>query len=94
MEIPALTVTAFRRYLYKFTEQTKMGPRFRSWDSDRHKHRRWKTTQYGTFGFYIGTCGLGWLWIVFFYPEVTGLLLEEIRSVFEHGYGRGMRTRR
>lgn len=48
----------------------------------------------GTFGFYAGTCGLGWIWILFFYPEVTGLPLEEIRAVFEHGYGRGMRTRR
>lgn len=51
-------------------------------------------TPSGTFGFYAALCGLGWIWIFCFYPEVTGLPLEEIREVFERGYGRGMRTRR
>lgn len=51
-------------------------------------------TPAGTFGFYAGICGVGWFWILFFYPEVSGLPLEEIRGVFERGYGRGMRTRR
>lgn len=51
-------------------------------------------TPSGTFGYYAGICGLGWLWILFFYPEVTGLPLEEIRGVFEKGYGRGMRRHR
>ena len=51
-------------------------------------------TPSGTFGYYAGICGLGWLWIFFFYPEVTGLPLEGIRGVFEKGYGRGMRRHR
>ncbi|KAI9932337.1 hypothetical protein ASPWEDRAFT_112121 [Aspergillus wentii DTO 134E9] len=46
-------------------------------------------TPSGTFGFYAGICGVGWLWIFWFYPEVSGLQLEEIRQVFEQGIGRG-----
>ncbi|CAG8929607.1 unnamed protein product [Penicillium salamii] len=49
-------------------------------------------TPSGTFGFYAGICGLGWIWIYFFYPEVSGLQLEEIREVFERGYGKSMRS--
>ena len=44
-------------------------------------------TPSGTFGFYAGICGVGWIWIFFFYPEVSELALEEIREVFEHGFG-------
>ncbi|KAJ5333551.1 uncharacterized protein N7506_007334 [Penicillium brevicompactum] len=49
-------------------------------------------TPSGTFGFYAALCGLGWIWIYFFYPEVSGLQLEEIREVFERGYGKAMRN--
>lgn len=41
----------------------------------------------GTFGFYAAICGLGWIWIYFFYPEVSQLALEEIKEVFQHGFG-------
>ncbi|KIX97306.1 uncharacterized protein Z520_06758 [Fonsecaea multimorphosa CBS 102226] len=41
----------------------------------------------GAFGFYAGICGVGWILIILFYPEVSGLTLEEIGEVFEHGFG-------
>lgn len=44
-------------------------------------------TPSGTFGFFTAICGLGYIWIYFFYPEVSGLVLEEIQEVFEHGFG-------
>jgi len=44
-------------------------------------------TPSGAFGFYAAICGLGWILIILFYPEVSGLTLEEIREVFQHGFG-------
>lgn len=44
-------------------------------------------TPSGAFGFYAVVCFLGWVLVYFFYPEVSGLTLEEIRQVFEHGFG-------
>lgn len=44
-------------------------------------------TPSGAFGFYCGICFVGWLFIVFFYPDVKGMPLETIRHVFEHGFG-------
>lgn len=44
-------------------------------------------TPSGAFGFYAAICGIGWILIYFFYPEVSGLTLEEIGEVFEHGFG-------
>ncbi|CBF86911.1 hypothetical protein AN2465.2 [Aspergillus nidulans FGSC A4] len=44
-------------------------------------------TMAGTFGFYAGICGVSYVLIYFFYPEVSGLILEEIKEVFEHGFG-------
>ncbi|KAJ9652576.1 hypothetical protein H2198_008188 [Neophaeococcomyces mojaviensis] len=44
-------------------------------------------TPVGAFGFYAAICGIGWILIYFFYPEVSGLTLEEIKEVFEHGFG-------
>lgn len=44
-------------------------------------------TPSGAFGFYAGICGIGWVLIILFYPEVSGLTLEEISEVFEHGFG-------
>ena len=46
-------------------------------------------TPSGAFGFYAAICGIGWVLIYFFYPEVSGLTLEEIGEVFEHGFGVG-----
>ncbi|KXJ93399.1 general substrate transporter [Microdochium bolleyi] len=46
-----------------------------------------KMTPSGTFCFYAGACGLGWVFIVFCYPEVTGLPLEDVRQVFRSGFG-------
>ncbi|GES63586.1 general substrate transporter [Aspergillus terreus] len=44
-------------------------------------------TPSGAFGFYAGLCGLSYVLIWGFYPEVSGLVLEEIREVFQHGFG-------
>ncbi|KAL3477094.1 general substrate transporter [Aspergillus californicus] len=44
-------------------------------------------TPSGAFGFYASVCGIGYILIYFFYPEVSGLTLEEIKQVFEHGFG-------
>jgi MFS transporter, SP family, solute carrier family 2 (myo-inositol transporter), member 13 len=44
-------------------------------------------TPSGAFGFYAAICGIGWVWLIFFYPECSGLTLEEISEVFEHGFG-------
>ena len=45
------------------------------------------TTPYGAFGLYAGICFFGWIAIYYFYPEVTGMTLEDIREVFKPGYG-------
>ncbi|KAI1617014.1 MFS transporter [Exophiala viscosa] len=44
-------------------------------------------TPSGAFGFYAAICGIGWILIILFYPEVSGLTLEEISEVFQHGFG-------
>lgn len=44
-------------------------------------------TPSGAFGFYAAICGIGYILIYFFYPEVSGLTLEEIKEVFQHGFG-------
>ncbi|KAI6120154.1 general substrate transporter [Pisolithus croceorrhizus] len=43
-------------------------------------------TPSGAFGFYAGLCLLGWLFCVFCFPDVSGLSLEEVQSVFKAGY--------
>ncbi|KAJ5105075.1 hypothetical protein NUU61_002422 [Penicillium alfredii] len=45
------------------------------------------TTPSGAFGFYAAICFFGWVGVYFFYPEVKGMTLENIREVFEHGFG-------
>ncbi|KAI5197773.1 myo-inositol transporter [Aureobasidium subglaciale] len=44
-------------------------------------------TPSGAFGFYAGICFFGWILIIFCYPEVSGLTLEEVQDVFSHGFG-------
>jgi MFS transporter, SP family, solute carrier family 2 (myo-inositol transporter), member 13 len=41
----------------------------------------------GTFGFYAALCFLGWLFVYFCFPEAANMTLEEVRTVFEHGFG-------
>lgn len=36
-------------------------------------------TPSGAFGFYAAICSIGWVLIILFYPEVSGLTLEEVR---------------
>lgn len=46
------------------------------------------TTPSGAFGFYASICLLGVFPCVYFcYPEVKGMTLEDIRDIFEHGFG-------
>ncbi|PTD06058.1 Myo-inositol transporter 1 [Fusarium culmorum] len=45
------------------------------------------TTPSGAFGFYAAICILGWVCIYFCYPEVKGMTLEDIRDIFQHGFG-------
>lgn len=55
-------------------------------------------TPSGAFGFYAAVCGIGYILIYLFYPEVSGLNLEEIRDVFSHSntvsYARQLRKDR
>ena len=44
-------------------------------------------TPSGAFGFYAGICFFGWIFVIFCYPEVRGLPLEEVRQIFEHSFG-------
>lgn len=44
-------------------------------------------TPSGTFGFYAGLCFLGWVFVFFCFPEASNMTLEEVRNIFEHGFG-------
>ncbi|KAG9310116.1 general substrate transporter [Chiua virens] len=44
-------------------------------------------TPSGAFGFYAGLCLLGFVFCVYCFPETAGLSLEEVRWVFEDGFG-------
>ncbi|KAH8205732.1 hypothetical protein TruAng_000008 [Truncatella angustata] len=44
-------------------------------------------TPAGTFGFYACTSFLGWIYVVFCFPEAANMTLEEVRAVFQHGFG-------
>ena len=45
------------------------------------------TTPSGAFGFYAAICFFGWIAVYFCYPEVKGMTLEDIREIFNHGFG-------
>ncbi|KAK9798700.1 putative Major facilitator superfamily (MFS) profile domain-containing protein [Seiridium cardinale] len=44
-------------------------------------------TPAGTFGFYAATSFLGWAFVILCFPEAAQMTLEEIREVFQHGFG-------
>ncbi|OQV01494.1 hypothetical protein CLAIMM_06841 isoform 2 [Cladophialophora immunda] len=44
-------------------------------------------TPSGAFGIYSGICFVGWLFIIFCYPECKGMPLETVREVFRTGFG-------
>ncbi|KAL5402930.1 hypothetical protein PMIN06_010184 [Paraphaeosphaeria minitans] len=44
-------------------------------------------TPSGAFGFYAGLMFIGWIFIIFCFPEVRGMPLEAVREVFENGFG-------
>ncbi|OAL35677.1 hypothetical protein AYO20_05058 [Fonsecaea nubica] len=50
-------------------------------------------TPSGAFGFYAAICFLGFLFSVFCFAETKGMSLEEIREVFNHGFGVGYARR-
>jgi SP family myo-inositol transporter-like MFS transporter 13 len=45
------------------------------------------TTPSGAFGFYAAICFFGCIAVYFCYPEVKGMTLEDIREIFNHGFG-------
>ena len=44
-------------------------------------------TPSGTFAFFAVLCFLGWLGVIFCYPECSLMTLEQTREVFQHGFG-------
>ncbi|KAH8669118.1 myo-inositol transporter [Xylariales sp. PMI_506] len=44
-------------------------------------------TPSGAFGFYAALSFLGWVFVIFCFPEAANMTLEEVRAVFEHGFG-------
>lgn len=48
-----------------------------------------KITPAGAFGFYAGLCLIGWIFVMFCFPETAGLSLEEVKMVFRNGFGIG-----
>ncbi|KAA1475306.1 general substrate transporter [Dentipellis sp. KUC8613] len=46
-----------------------------------------KITPAGAFGFYAGLCLIGYIFVVFCFPETAGLSLEEVQLVFRDGFG-------
>ncbi|KAF2827763.1 sugar transporter [Ophiobolus disseminans] len=44
-------------------------------------------TPSGAFGFYASICFVGWVFVVFCFPEVKGMPLENVREVFHYGFG-------
>lgn len=44
-------------------------------------------TPSGAFGFYCGVVFVGWVFIVFCFPEAKGMPLEAVREVFSKGFG-------
>jgi len=44
-------------------------------------------TPSGAFGFYAALCTLSYAFVVFYFPETAGLSLEEVRVVFQSGFG-------
>lgn len=41
----------------------------------------------GAFGLYAAVCCLGYAFVFFFFPEAAGMPLEEIPTIFQHGFG-------
>lgn len=44
-------------------------------------------TPSGTFGFCAGLSFLSWVFVYFCFPEAANMTLEEVRVVFQHGFG-------
>lgn len=40
-----------------------------------------------TFCSYTVLCFLGWVFVIFCFPGAANMTLEEVRAVFEHGFG-------
>lgn len=46
-----------------------------------------RMTPSGAFGFYAGICAVGWVAVIFLYPDLSGFTLEEVGQILEHGFG-------
>lgn len=46
-----------------------------------------KMTPSGAFGFYAILCFLGWLFVIFLYPDLSGFTLEEVAEILGESFG-------
>ncbi|KAH0610636.1 uncharacterized protein H6S33_012163 [Morchella sextelata] len=46
-----------------------------------------KMTPSGAFGFYAILCFLGWLFVIFLYPDLSGFTLEEVAEILGKSFG-------
>lgn len=46
-----------------------------------------RMTPSGAFGFYAGLCFAGWLFVIFLYPDLSGLTLEEVADILSQSFG-------
>ncbi|KAG0639880.1 general substrate transporter [Tuber brumale] len=54
-----------------------------------------RMTPSGAFGFYAGLCFLGWLFVIFLFPDLSGFTLEEVAEILSTSFGiREARRRR
>jgi SP family myo-inositol transporter-like MFS transporter 13 len=44
-------------------------------------------TPSGAFGLYGGICFVGWIFVIFCYPETAGLDIEEVQIIFARDFG-------
>jgi len=44
-------------------------------------------TPAGTFAVYAGICGIGWLFVLFIYPETSGLSIEDVSILLRNDFG-------
>ena len=46
-----------------------------------------RMTPTGAFGFYAGLCFLGWLFVLFLFPDLSGFTLEEVAEILSTSFG-------
>ena len=46
-----------------------------------------KLTPSGAFGFYAALCAVGWIFVVGWYPDLSGFTLEEVGEILQDSFG-------